>query len=208
MSVATAGVGLFLDLGVPRLPTNQTGGFLVWGASSSVGSCVVQLGKSAGYSVYAVCSSRHHNYVKQLGAAACFDYTDKHVVSSIIQTASSAGQNINIGYDAISEGGSSRLAAEVLENFGGGRLCVTQPFPEGQKPASIEAPNIFAMRVFMDAKEFGLWLFGQWLSTALADGSYIPSPGIEKVSGGLEAVQEAIDLHKKGVSGKKPVLRI
>lgn len=57
-------------------------------------------------------------------------------------------------------------------------------------------------------EEFGSWLFNDWLETALADKSYVPSPAIEKVEGGLGAVQKALDLHKKGVSGKKLVLSL
>ena len=42
MSIATAGVGVFDSLGVSRPPEKQQGGFLVWGASSSVGSAAVR----------------------------------------------------------------------------------------------------------------------------------------------------------------------
>lgn len=42
MSVATAGIGLFLELGIPRPPAKHQGGFLVWGSSSSVGSAAVR----------------------------------------------------------------------------------------------------------------------------------------------------------------------
>ena len=42
MSVATAGAGLFLSMGIPRPPAKQQGNFLVWGASSSVGSAAVR----------------------------------------------------------------------------------------------------------------------------------------------------------------------
>ena len=38
MAVATAGGGIFIDLEVPRPPVKQTEGFLVWGATSAVGS--------------------------------------------------------------------------------------------------------------------------------------------------------------------------
>ena len=42
MSVATAGAGFFGSLDIPRPPAKQNGGFLVWGASSSVGCAVVR----------------------------------------------------------------------------------------------------------------------------------------------------------------------
>ncbi len=42
MSIATAGVGFFQVLGIPRPPARLEGCFLVWGASSSVGSAAVR----------------------------------------------------------------------------------------------------------------------------------------------------------------------
>lgn len=65
-----------------------------------------------------------------------------------------------------------------------------------------------AARVAGDQKDFGKWLFGKWLAAALANGTYVPSPEIEKVEGGLGAMQQALDTHKKGLSGKKLVLTI
>ncbi len=41
MAVATAAVGIFLYLDIPRPPTKQQGAFIVWGASSSVGTVAV-----------------------------------------------------------------------------------------------------------------------------------------------------------------------
>ena len=43
MSIATAGIGIFQSLKIPRPPAKQHGGFLVWGASSSVGTAAVQV---------------------------------------------------------------------------------------------------------------------------------------------------------------------
>lgn len=38
------------------------------------------------------------------------------------------------------------------------------------------------------------------------DGSYIPNPGVQIVEGGLGGMQKALDLHKKGLSGKKLII--
>ena len=56
--------------------------------------------------------------------------------------------------------------------------------------------------------EFGRWLFNEWLEESLAKKTYIPSPTIEKVEGGIGAVQKALDLHQKGLNGKKLVLSL
>ena len=80
MSVATSGVGIFLSMGIPRPPAKQQGGFLVWGASSSVGTAAVQIAVSLGYTVFGVCSPRHSAMVKKLGAHETFDYNSSSVV--------------------------------------------------------------------------------------------------------------------------------
>ena len=58
----------------------------------------------------------------------------------------------------------------------------------------------------MDQKETGAWLFNEWLAEALAKKTFVPSPAVEIVDGGIEAVQKALEQHKKGVSGKKLVV--
>ena len=80
MSVATSAVGIFLSMDIPRPPAKHHGGFLVWGASSSVGTAAVQIATSLGYTVYGVCSPRHSAMVKKLGAHETFDYNSSSVV--------------------------------------------------------------------------------------------------------------------------------
>ena len=80
MSIATSGVGIFLSMAIPRPPAKQQGGFLVWGASSSVGTGAVQIAVSLGYKVFGVCSPRHSAMVKKLGAHETFDYNSSSIV--------------------------------------------------------------------------------------------------------------------------------
>lgn len=115
MSVATAAVGMFLTLDIPRPPAKQEGAFLVWGASSSVGTADIQIAKSLGYTVYGICSPRHAEYVKALGAHKTFDYNDASVVENVTQTIKSLKQELSMAYDAISEHGSAPQCAEILE---------------------------------------------------------------------------------------------
>ncbi|MCJ1275380.1 hypothetical protein MMC21_003183 [Puttea exsequens] len=209
MSVATAACGVFLSLEIARPPAKQKGGFLVWGASSSVGTAVVQIAKQLGYTVYGVNSARHSDYVKKLGAQETFDYNDANVVKTVIENVKASGQKIVIGFDTISENVSSPLCAEILAAFGGGKLCLTLPYPEDaaeKKPANVEIARTYAARIVGDQKEFGTWLFNEWLEKSLANKTYVPSPAIEIVEGGIPAVQKALDMHRKGLSGKKLVL--
>ncbi|KAI4238303.1 MAG: hypothetical protein LQ349_001199 [Xanthoria aureola] len=209
MAIATTGVGIFLNLGIPR-PTGtekQSGGFLVWGASSSVGSAAVQIARSLGYTVYAVASPNHHSKTREYGASHVFDYNDSNVLTNITNAAKGDGKTIRLAYDAISENGTSEQVASVLEQQGGGKLVITLPFPEtAKKPDNVEISATFAARINTDSKEFGAWLFNEFLERSLADKTFVPSPAIEKVEGGIASVQKALDLHRKGLSGKKLVV--
>ena len=206
MGLSTAAVGIFLNLDIPRPPAKQQGAFLVWGASSSVGTCVVQLAKSLGYTVYGVNSPKHNEYVKSLGATHCFDYNDSDVVQQVSQALKAFGQQV-VAYDAISEHGSAPKTAEILESVGGGKICLTLGYPEDAKKAdNVHTSVTYAMRVAADQQEFGRWLYNEWLEKALVDKTFVPSPSIQKIDGGIEAVQKALDTHKAGVSGVKLVI--
>lgn len=172
-----------------------------------MGSGGVQIAKALGFDVFAVASPQHHAYLKTLGAKCLFDYRSPDVVAEIIDAAREAGTEINFAFDAISGHDTPQTCAEILEKSGGGKLCMTVPLPaETVLPASVEVSRVMAARVGTDWKEGGIWLFNEWLEQALVNGSYIPSPGVQIVEGGLAGVQEALDLHKKGLSGKKLVV--
>ena len=208
MSIATSAVGIFLSMGIPRPPAKQQGGFLVWGASSSVGTAAVQIAASLGYTVYGVCSPRHSAMVKQLGARETFDYNSSSVVRDITLSLKASSHQVVTGYDAISENGSAPKCAEILEAFGGGKLCLTLPYPEdARKPAGVEISETVAAKICID-KDFGHWLFNEWLEKSLEDKTFVPSPAIEKIDGGIQSVQKALDIHAKGLSGKKLVITL
>ncbi len=209
MAVATSGGAIFNCLEIPRPPTKQSGGFLVWGGSSAVGTAAVQIAVSLGFKVFAVCSPHHFDYVKSLGATEVFDYNDSAVVKDIVSAVKSAGVKIKYAYDCISKSGSLPHAVAILEEFGGGKLAITLPWPEDiKKPEKVTISNAAAFRIVTDQKDFGKWLFNDWLENSLAEKRYVPSPEIEKVEGGLDSIQKAIDHHGKGVSGKKIVVPI
>lgn len=209
MSVATSAVGIFLSMEIPRPPAKQQGGFLVWGASSSVGTAAVQIAVSLGYNpVVGVCSPRHSAMVKKLGAHETFDYNSSSVVKNVTQSLKASKQQTVAAYDAISEHGSAPKCAEILEAFGGGKLCLTLPYPEdARQPAGVTISQTYAAKICMD-KEFGHWLFNEWLAKSLEDKTFVPSPTIEKVDGGIQSIQKALDIHAKGLSGKKLVITL
>ena len=211
MSIATSGGAIFRTMNVPRPSAGkQKGGFLFWAASTSIGTAAVQIAASLGYTVFASASPQHHEYIKGLGATYVFDYKDPKVIENIVSTAKSTNDPIKHVYCAWSKGDSFTQCANVLEAFGGGKLCLTSPWPEDTpKPdSSIEAElTAAAWNLTLDV-EFGRWLFNEWLEESLAKKTYVPSPAIERVEGGIGAIQKAIDIHVKGLSCKKLVVRL
>ena len=57
---------------------------LVYGASGAVGSAIVQLGKALKAEVTAVCSSRHTEAVKKIGATHVIDYTTTDIFATTL----------------------------------------------------------------------------------------------------------------------------
>ncbi|KAK3330434.1 chaperonin 10-like protein [Apodospora peruviana] len=89
MHTLTTDLGLQLPWPVPGdwSATNKiTPTILVWGAASSVGLYALQVLRYWGYNrgVIAVASSRHHEELKRLGAAACADYQTAGVVEKTL----------------------------------------------------------------------------------------------------------------------------
>lgn len=79
LGISTAAAGLFqkgyLGLPFPKEDFEDLGRtVLIWGGSSSVGSCAIQLAIAAGADVITTAGPKNFEYVKRLGARQCFDY--------------------------------------------------------------------------------------------------------------------------------------
>lgn len=211
LGMATAAHGLFppdfLNLARPLAssapdPALKNKSLLIWGGSSSVGACAVQLAARAGYTVISTASAKNHQLVLSLGADKVFDHSDPEVVAKI--KAAVVGEWIG-AYDAISEGGTVQKCAEVI---GKGLIATTLPPPK-DLPQGIVAKGVFAALLITqdNLKEIGAWLF-KYIQDGLANGIVKCAPEPLVVRGGLKAVQEGVDLQRKGVSGKKVVVRV
>lgn len=90
LGLCTAATSLFqkgnLRLPFPQLKPERTGKVLVvWGGSSSVGSCAIQMARAAGCDVATTCSERNSNYCRELGAEWVFDHGKEGVVEEIVK---------------------------------------------------------------------------------------------------------------------------
>lgn len=133
LGISTAAAGLYLpgylglDLPSPNANANNpdTGKgkkkktLLIWGGSSSVGATAIQLARASGLDVITTASVSNFAFVREMGAAAVFDYQSQSVVEDIVrQIQGDGGEFVGI-YDAISEEGKSLGAlAGILEGLG------------------------------------------------------------------------------------------
>jgi len=213
MAFATAADGIFVNLEIPRppqaLPEASTSALLVWGASSSVGSAVVQIARAIGLKVLATASPSNHAFVKSLGAIEVFDYHDPKVVSNIHDYGKKTGLTVTYVYDSISENGSLKLASDVLTGVPGSKMNTVLPWPaDDPKPEGVDISHTFAARLGQDYSELGAWFFNEWLEHAMASGAVVPAPKIQIVEGGIAATQKVFDMLKSGVSATKLVVSV
>jgi NADPH:quinone reductase-like Zn-dependent oxidoreductase len=88
LALSTAAAALFekesMALTLPQAkPVSNSKVLLVWGGSSSVGSCAIQLAKGAGFEVATTASGHNLEYCTDLGVDYVFDYTKDTVVEDI-----------------------------------------------------------------------------------------------------------------------------
>lgn len=175
---------------------------LIWGASSSVGSCGVQLAIHAGYEVVGVASKRNHEMVKSLGASACFDQSDPALVDDIVE--SLKGKAVVGAYDAIANDTTLKTLCEILDRSGERKLVVAvAPRAEEKATRGVKITTNFAAARVESEVPNAVW---QWVAQAMEDNAIKYMPQSEVVGKGLEDVQKAVDLLAQGVSAKKLVV--
>lgn len=191
-----------------EMPPSQRGEgetLLVWGASSSVGSCGVQLVAAAGYEVFGVASKKNHDFVKSIGAAQTFDHSDPNIIDDIV--AALKGKTCVGAFDAVSNEQTLGSLCDILHQSGGRKtVLAVAPGAEAFAKHDISITTNFAVAYSETAVGPHIWRV--YLEPALASGALQYKPEAEIVGHGLKDVQKAIDLLAKGVSAKKLVLSI
>jgi NADPH:quinone reductase-like Zn-dependent oxidoreductase len=233
LGLTTAAAGLFHDdqlaLQFPTVPPNPTGKtLLIWGGSTSVGCNAIQLAVAAGYEVFTTSSPKNFDLLKKLGASKVFDYNSKAVVQEIISALK--GKTL-AGAMAIGPG-AAEACMSILPSTSGHKFVSLVSFPLLK-----EAPQHFVFLrtafhfvswtvmyklrgMFNGVKSnflsvasishsaAGKAVYVDFLAKALETGAFVPSPEPLVVGEGLEKVQEAFNLQKKGVSAKKVVVTL
>jgi NADPH:quinone reductase-like Zn-dependent oxidoreductase len=238
LGISTAASALFqrdyLGLQAPRLqPADAGETVLIWGGSSSVGGNAIQLAVAAGYRVITTASPRNFDYVKRLGANQVFDYnsvTVRRDIKHSLRGAKLAG--------ALALGAKSAAACiDIAASSKGKRFVAfgTYPSPFEALPDRLgrwemitrvaPATLAFGFGLALKARLGGVktkavWgsslkdnevsglIYGDFLPRALAANVYVAAPSARVVGAGLEAIQSALDLQKKGVSAEKLVVTL
>lgn len=212
LSVATAASALFLKeylgLQLPTIPTQQPTGkaVVIWGGSSSVGSNAIQLAVAAGYEVFTTSSPKNYDYVKSLGASQAFDYKDEDAVQRIV---AAIGDKEVAGALAIGKD-SLEPCAHILNKTNGSKFVadVMAPILTKPLPEELGVTSKFVMGSDLRKNEVGEAVYGDFLEKALESGKYIAAPEPEIAGHGLEKIQDAYEVFKKGVSAKKIVVTL
>ena len=233
LGASTAACGLFekdqLALQLPSSSAKPTGKtLLIWGGSTSVGINAIQLAVAAGYEVITTASPRNFELVKKLGASQVFDYNSATVIRDVVE----AFKDKTIA-GALSMGqGAAEACSKILASCKGNKFIAMVTYPTPNKPPtslvavrtavffmSWMATNAVKSKVRGISYKFvfgdllvdsgvGKAVYQDFLPGALADGSFVAAPAPEVVGTGLEFIQEAFELQKKGVSAKKLVVRL
>lgn len=218
LACCTAWLALFSKdcLAIDRSSGDKTS-VLIWGGSSSVGLYAIQIARQHGFDVVTVCSPKHHENVKALGANYVFDYKSADVVDQIKNTA----PRLQYVFDTIGDESSSATASKALGEAGG-TLCTVRPGKANTEGVSSRAKvtDVLVWTAFFkdhQYKEFkwpahkedhtlAFELFDklpQWLD----DGSIKPNQ--PRVLRGLNKVHEGFWEYREGkISGYKIVYAI
>ena len=234
LALSTAACGLFqkdhLALQYPSATPKLTGKtLLIWGGSTSVGSNAIQLAVAAGYEVITTASSRNFDYVKKLGASQVFDYKSKTVIKDVINAFE--GKTI-AGALAIGKG-SAEYCVDIISACTGNKFVSTaspsvsfENYTRRQHLPGIifklVSSNV-SLRVkclirgirtkyifgstLMD-NEVSKVIYEDFLPQALAENRYVAAPEPYVIGSGLECIQTAMDIQRKGVSAKKVVVSL
>nr|POE48655.1 zinc-binding alcohol dehydrogenase domain-containing protein cipb [Quercus suber] len=186
LGITTAAAGLyqggFLGLPFPSAsPEDIDRTVLIWGGSSSVGSCAIQLATASGYRVFSTASPRNFDYCRKLGTRQVFDYHDADVIKLIVKALS--GTVFAGAFHAV--GGEDAVEA-----------CAQDVHAEFD---AVNSSAIFKNTV-------GTYIWKEFLPKALKSGTIVPKPDPLIVGEELRSVQLGLDRQKAGVSASKVVI--
>ncbi len=215
LCLCVAACGMFqkgyLELEYPTVPPTSKGKtLLVWGGSTSVGCNAIQLGVAAGYEIVTTCSPHNFEYVKKLGASYAFDYSSPTIVEEILAVLNGKVCAGAVAIGSIHSPGNGTAAAEgcldIISKSEGAKFVALVMQYHGKVPEGVEAKFIIGSS--LKDTELGAKIFEDFLPKALEEESYVYAPEPLVIGKGLDKIQEAFEVLKKGVSAKKVVVSL
>jgi NADPH:quinone reductase-like Zn-dependent oxidoreductase len=200
-------IGISLDT---KYSAGDKQAVLIWGGASSVGTFAIQSAKTLGFTIYTTASSKHHAYLKKLGADVCFDYKDDDVVSKIVNAVKKDGLKLTVAHCVVD--GALQPTLDVLKQTKGdatAKVAHSPMLPEGHP--TLDNTEITFNFPSMDKaiRDKHMYkCFHGWLQEGLKSGSVVPSPELSVEDGGLDGLNAALDKLRAGVSGTKIVVPI
>ncbi|KAK4953046.1 hypothetical protein LTR10_008751 [Elasticomyces elasticus] len=216
LAAMTAAVGLYARMRLPSpwlpLPADdsQKIPLVIYGASSAVGSYVIQFAQRSNIHPLICVAGRAQQHVKALISPekgdVIVDYREGNdaVVKGIRDALK--GEKLEYAFDAVSEKGSYQNICQVLEPDG--RITLVLPGKKYKEiPAGVKQSLTTVGSVHVDLKDFA-YVYFRYISKGLEEGWFKAQPQ-EVVEGGLEGVQKGLERLKDGtVSAVKYVYRI
>ena len=224
-----------LGLDLPSHSPEKSGKtILIWGGSSSVGTAAIQLATASGVTVITTCSPRNNDLVTKLGAKP-FDYNSPSVVGDLVEELKKgefAGAYdskfysyftvyANIGQQLVVE----KVVCKLHKSLHNLEAELWQMSSHHQKifqltlrvawvsVSSLLATGltitVFALTIFaVNNAHVGKAVWSDFVPKALASGQLVTAPIAQVVGNGLDAIQDACDKQKAGVSAKKIVVTV
>lgn len=238
LAISTASAGLFqkdtLNLPLPsatrKIETDNKDTILIWGGASSVGATAIQLAVAAGLKVITTASSQNKDFVESLGAQTVIDYKSPNVVEEVANAL--RGSQIAGVFDAISETRSFETVIKILESLNVfPKVASVLPYDKPKEKFSPKygtywylfclLTSIFstyflifcllvtAFTIIQEPNQYvGEAVWKKFVPEGLANGKLQAKPEPYVVGHGLEDLQKALDIQKKGVSAKKVVVTL
>jgi NADPH:quinone reductase-like Zn-dependent oxidoreductase len=217
--LATAADAVFNLFGLPLPGDDATttkedqarGALLIWGGSSSVGICTIQLARAAGYrEILVTASPERHELLQSLGASACFDYASPSVVTDIRAAVEARNSEIMYAIDAVGAPISAKqvescsidsttILVSTTQTFGRFQM----PFATRSRDVKIRIPGLTQVITIPSQPAEGAKMDAavKWAVRNYGNGFSLPK--VEVFSGNadgcLAKVQETVD---KGAFGK------
>ena len=110
---------------------------IIWGGSSVVGSCAIQMARLAGYTVIATSSTLNFEHCRSLGAEAVFDYKSPSVIDDIIAACKATGKECAGAFVAYFHDDSTIACSQIVSQLGGSKVVGTVVPPHMPAPEAV-----------------------------------------------------------------------